>query len=106
MGPRRAPLRSAQADELPGCHGYSLVFDYDPHTAIGKVCLGILHPDLFVLCALCGLAWPYNALLELVSFRCTWNLRKVVSIGDLATELVQVYSGKLAGSNRTAWTNA
>ena len=49
----------------------------------------LLHPVSYALCCVLLLAWPYEMWLELITFKCTWKVRKVVSMGNLAEQLVE-----------------
>ena len=43
----------------------------------------------YALCCVLLLAWPYEMWLELITFKCTWKVRKVVSMGNLAEQLIE-----------------
>lgn len=49
----------------------------------------LLRPVSYALCCVLLLAWPYEMWLELITFKCTWKVRKVVSMGNLAEQLIE-----------------
>lgn len=80
-----------EATRLDGFRAKMLVVD----KPIGE----LVGPCLYALSAVCLLSWPVHLYLERISFRATWHIKKVLSIGDLEEQLRESSHGALQAAN-------